>query len=141
MAQKKITDLTLRSSVVDACNFVVDDGVQTYRVTALQLFQYLRPKFSGVRTISADGTPLTEDDILVLLDPTSASFTQDLPACGDVPEGLIIQFKVIATNGNTVTLDGDGAELIDNAATLELGSSPSMDGVKLYNTGAKWLIL
>lgn len=41
MADKKITDLTLRSNVSDDVNFPVDDGVQTYRVTGPQLQTYI----------------------------------------------------------------------------------------------------
>lgn len=143
MGQKKITDLTLRSSIVDSCNFVVDDGVQTFRVTAPQLFDYLLPLFTTAVTISAAGTTLTSANRIVLLDPTSAPFTQALPDCTLEPVGLILEFKNIAlpSNANAVTLDASGTQLIDDALTLVLNSSLSMDAVRLYNTGAKWLIL
>ena len=41
MAQKRITQLQLRSSVSDDCNIPVDDGTQSYRVTALQIKNYI----------------------------------------------------------------------------------------------------
>lgn len=41
MANKKITDLQLRASVTGDCNFPVDDGVQSYRVTAVQVKAYV----------------------------------------------------------------------------------------------------
>lgn len=41
MAQKRITQLQLRSSVSDDCNIPVDDGTQSYRVTALQFVSYI----------------------------------------------------------------------------------------------------
>src|SRR5690606_28135610 len=41
MAQKKITDLQLRDDVSDSVNFPVDDGIQSYRVTAAQIKTYL----------------------------------------------------------------------------------------------------
>lgn len=41
MAQKKITDLTLRSNVDGTVNFPSDDGVQSYRVTATQLKEFV----------------------------------------------------------------------------------------------------
>ncbi len=44
MANKKITDLVLRSSVSDTCNFPTDDTIQTYRVTAAQLITYIKSK-------------------------------------------------------------------------------------------------
>lgn len=43
MGQKKITDLTLISSVTDALNIPSDDGIQTYRATALQFKNYILP--------------------------------------------------------------------------------------------------
>lgn len=41
MADKKITELTLRSNVSDDVNFPVDDGIQSYRVTAAQAKTYM----------------------------------------------------------------------------------------------------
>lgn len=41
MAQKKITDLQLISSITDSINLPGDDGVQTYRLTAAQLKSYV----------------------------------------------------------------------------------------------------
>lgn len=42
MADKKITDLTLRDEFDDDCNFPVDDTIQTYRATAGQVYNYLK---------------------------------------------------------------------------------------------------
>lgn len=44
MSQVKITDLTLRSNVTDGVNIPGDDGIQTYRVTASQLWDYIYGK-------------------------------------------------------------------------------------------------
>lgn len=41
MAQKKITDLNLRDDVSDEVNFPGDDSIQTYRMTALQIKNYV----------------------------------------------------------------------------------------------------
>ncbi len=43
MANKKITDLQLRSSVTDDLNIPSDDSIQSYRVTALQFKDYILP--------------------------------------------------------------------------------------------------
>lgn len=141
MAQKKITDLQLRSSVTDGVNFPSDDGIQSYRVTAAQIFAYMRTKFGAVQTITAAGTTLTSAAVCILLDPTSLSFTQNLPALATIPDGTVWVFKMIAGGGNTVTLDASGAELIDAAGTLELGSSPVLDSVTLLKTTTKWLVI
>lgn len=138
MAQKKITDLQLRSAVSEDLNFPSDDGIQSYRVTGTQLHRFI---LSNVRTISAGAQSIANTDRIVLLDPTSASFTQALPACASFPTGFLLKFKNIATNGNQVTLDANSTELIDNAETLVLNSDVVMESVTLYNTGTKWLIL
>lgn len=44
MATKRISELTLRSDVDDTCNIPVDDTLQSYRVTALQVYNYLKGK-------------------------------------------------------------------------------------------------
>lgn len=43
MAQKKITDLQLRTDVDTSCNFPVDDATQTWRVTGEQLADFILP--------------------------------------------------------------------------------------------------
>ncbi len=156
MADKKITDLQLRSAMTDTCNFPIDDTSQTYRMTGSKLWDYILakivtiystifagvlPYFSASQTVSAAGTVLTSASRLVLLDPTSASFTQALPACASLPTGFVLIFKNIAlpSNGNVATLDGATTELIDEALTLPLNSYPTMDYATLFNTGTKWL--
>lgn len=43
MADKLITDYPLRSAVTPELNFFADDGTQSYRITALQLLEYINP--------------------------------------------------------------------------------------------------
>lgn len=141
MAQKKITDLTLRSSVTDGVNIPGDDGIQTYRVTAAQIWDYIYAKIvARPSTITGAGTVITSAMKIVFLDPTSAGFTQDLPAVAGC-SGWKITFKNIATNGNIATLDAASTELIDNALTLDLGSDQTMDSATVYCDGTKWYIL
>lgn len=47
MAQKKITDLDLISSLTEDCNFPVDNSVQTFRATVAQMNTLLRSNFSN----------------------------------------------------------------------------------------------
>lgn len=137
MADKKITDLQLISALSDTVNVPGDDTIQTYRFTMLQVAKYL----NQTRTISAAATSINTTDRIVFLDPTSAGFTQSLPAVASFPTNVPLTLKNIATNGNEVTLDGNSSELIDNALTLVLGSDPVMESVTLINNGSKWLIL
>lgn len=43
MGQKKITDLQLISAITDGLNYIVDDGIQSYRSTGLQLKNFILP--------------------------------------------------------------------------------------------------
>ncbi len=59
MANKKITDLQLISSITDALNIPGDTTIQTYRFTALQMYTYLTTKFltaTGDLIYSSSGT-------------------------------------------------------------------------------------
>ena len=47
MADKKITDLPLRDEFDNDCNIPVDDTIQSYRVTATQIYDYLKPTYQG----------------------------------------------------------------------------------------------
>lgn len=141
MANKKITDLQLVSAITDSANFPLDDGIQTYRGTGPQIYDYLLPKFSASRTISAAASALTLADRVVYLDPTSSSFTQALPALSGVPANWTVTFLNIATNGNYVTLDADSTETIDGATTKIVNSSPFRDGVTLIKKSTGWFTL
>lgn len=46
MAQKKISELTLRDDVDSSVNFPVDDGIQSYRVTAAQLKTFMQEQLA-----------------------------------------------------------------------------------------------
>lgn len=54
MAQKKITEYTLRDNVTDDLNYISDDGVQTYRVTAAQIKAYVLSLASIATTMIQD---------------------------------------------------------------------------------------
>jgi len=51
MAQKRITELQLRDNVTDEVNLPSDDGVQSYRVTALQIKNYILSAGSVLRSM------------------------------------------------------------------------------------------
>lgn len=140
MADKKITDLQQISALTDSDSVPTDDGSQTYRFTMPQLVTYLLSKLQAIRTFTANTTILQSDSVL-LLDGSSGAFTQALPAVASLNAGTTFKCKNISTGGQTVTLDANGSELIDNALTVVLGSTPNLDSVTIYNTGTKWLIL
>lgn len=136
MSDKKIVELQLRTSVIDTVNFPSDDGIQSYRVTAAQIFDYMRAKFATVRSLTAPGT-IAQANVVILLDATAGAFTQPLPAIAGLNVGTTWTFKNIGT-ANAVTIDPNSAETIDGVATLDLQPG---DSVKLFNTGAAWITL
>lgn len=142
MANKTITDLTLIGSLTDSANLPVDNGIQTYRATMPQVAEYVRPYAHKFRspTITANGTTITASMITIPLDPTSANFTQDLPAVASITTGTVFEFVNIATiaSDKKVTIDASGAELIGDNQTLVLYPQQSC---LLYNNGTKWIIL
>lgn len=137
MGTKKITDLELISAVSDALSVPSDDSIQSYRFTALQFFNYMAAKLRAIRTFTSN-TAIVDTDFVIFVDPTSSSFTQDLPALAGVNDGFKVEIKNIATNGNTVTLDGNSTETIDGALTLILNS---LDAVRLVKTSSGWFII
>lgn len=58
MAQKKITDLTLRTDFDETCNVPVDDAVQTWRVTGEQMKDFMKAE---IAPLSAKGDLLVGD--------------------------------------------------------------------------------
>ena len=76
-----------------------------------------------------------------LCNPTSASFTATLPAVAQ-SQGVTLSFKIeanLSIGSNTVTIDGNASETIDNALTLVLYMAG--DAVSLYCDGSKWVVV
>ena len=103
----------------------------------VNIFPLLSPAPPTVTVTSATYT-ITDNDYVILVDATAAPVTVTLPtAVGR--EGRIFEVKRISTNANTVTLDGAGAETIDNSAnqiyTLAYVS------LTVYSDGSNWWII
>lgn len=90
-------------------------------------------------TTSVDS--MTVADNYIRADPTAASFIETLPALATVPIGQEFLIKNVATNGNFVTLKGNGSELIDQANTIQLDSLPVNDAIKVKRAITKWDIV
>ena len=109
-----------------------------------EMVDILRPFFialdsaiglAGVNRIIAETTnkTITTADVLVAgrltvtMDATGGVRTVTLPAIADAYNatllaGMVIVVKKIDASGNAVTVDGDGAETIDGAATQSLAA-------------------
>lgn len=86
---------------------------------------------------TATDTTLTATNHLVLVDASAAARTITLPPAADVPEREYRVKKMDAT-ANTVTLDGDGGETIDGAATYVL--TTQYEVVEVVSTGTAWVV-
>lgn len=95
---------------------------------------------NGQRTTTANDTA-TQNDDFIRANPTGGSFTQTLPAVASTPVGKRITVKTVGTSGNTVTVKGNGAELIDQANTIILGTLPTNDAATVRNNGTSWDII
>lgn len=76
---------------------------------------------NGWRTVGGTSTKTTAytatlSDYMILCDTTSAGFTVTLPPAANA-SGKIFVIKKISADGNTLTVDADGAETIEDATT------------------------
>ncbi|MEE8489941.1 MAG: hypothetical protein V3S43_06360 [Acidimicrobiia bacterium] len=94
----------------------------------------------ATESIDDTDSPYTvlETDHTVICDTTNASITVNLPAAGSRP-GVVYNFKKTSTL-NSLTIDPDGAELIDNAATAVI-TAGALDAVRVQSDGTEWWII
>lgn len=90
-----------------------------------------------VGTMTA-GDPVDAHDCVVVGDATGGSFTITLPAAAGCT-GRVYSFVRYNGGVNTVTIDGNGAETINGAATKRLDSQYA--SITLVNDGIEWFIL
>ncbi len=89
-----------------------------------------------VKTITADLTLSVLDD-LVYCDASSGAITVTLPAASG-NSGRPLRIKKIDSSANTVTIDGNGSETIDDGLTAVL--TDQYESVDLVCDGANWYI-
>jgi hypothetical protein len=145
MANKIITDLQLRSDVDDDCNFPVDDGIQSYRTTSSQIFDYIRPKIkpqsyeiSNLQLTTAVGSSALTIAVKTNAG-TDASSTDKIRAAfrsSTATSGAFVlreisgALSLVISSGSTLgQVSGQASRiwvyLIDNAGTPELAASHS----------------
>ena len=93
----------------------------------------LAPTTAKTATFTAAAT-----DYTLLCDATSGAITANLPAAAS-NAGRIYLVKKVDASANAVTLDGDGAETIDGAATYAL--TVQWQSVTVQCNGTGWFIL
>ena len=78
-------------------------------------------------------------DTVLLGDATGGAFTITLPAVADVSTGKVLHIKKTDSSANAVTVDGSGAETIDDSLTAVL--SMQYDAIMVVSDGSEWWIL
>jgi len=96
--------------------------------------QQIRTSF---RTETATYTATIFDEV-ILADATVGAFTITLPTAASA-KGKVLTIKATSVAGGNVTIDGDGAELIDGAATVVI--STTNRSYVIASDGTGWQIL
>lgn len=76
--------------------------------------------------------------ILILADATAGAITIDLPFAASML-GKTLDVKKIDSSPNSVTLDGDGVETIDDSLTQVL--TTQYDAITILSDGSVWYII
>lgn len=92
---------------------------------------------AGIKSVSVDYTA-TVADTTILVDATALARTITLPPAANC-KGLILNIKKTDSSVNGVTIDGNGAETIDGAATKS--TTTQYAGWMIQSDGANWFIL
>lgn len=88
--------------------------------------------------VVAATTTLTQNDYILSVEAPTANVTVNLPPVASVPAGRVYIVKRDATATFTVTLDGDGAETINGAATRAVGAAATPGAVTVFSDGGEW---
>lgn len=142
MAQKKITDLSLRSDFDTTCNLPVDDPTQTYRVTGAQILTFIKSltsksneitNLSLVTSVGASALTIAvktqAGNNASSTDPINVAMRSSTLASGAyLNRSLTSSLSLVVSSGSTLgQADAQAAViyvyLIDNAGTLELAVS------------------
>lgn len=94
-----------------------------------------------IATLSKTGNytvTVSDRDKLIQVDATSGSNTQTLMAAATAGDGFVIKIKKTDSTSNTVTIQANGAELIDGANTFILYNQ--YETVSLVCDGTQWLL-
>lgn len=141
LSQKKISELPLLATIVDALDFVGDNGVQTYKFPASSIYTYLKSKIFGQ---TAETAPAVADT-LSIYDASDSDFkkmtlenflkviavltAETAPATGD----NILLYDASASAVRKMTLENVLTLL--NSLTAETAPATD-DSLLLYDTSA-----
>lgn len=99
--------------------------------------EWVSAQLLNTRTVTASGAVLG-DDALILVDASAGPITLSLPAVASSANRRLTVKKIDAS-GNAVTLDPNGAETIDGAATQTI--TGQYDALAIACDGTAWWIV
>lgn len=114
----------------------LDDSLVSRALRKVENLLGRTPVFGASRTVTAATTIVDSDDV-VLVDTTGGSVTVTLPPAATNLGRRFTVKKLIAAN--TLTLDGNGSETIDGAATVALTTRYAARTVQ--SDGTAWHIV
>ncbi len=134
MANKKISDLTLRSDLDTTCNFPVEDATQTYRITGAQLETFIKARRLTVTTASATAayTILSTDDIVQSTNTANVDWT--LPSAAS-NTGKILTLRKLGTNAAYIRI----VSAIGGISNRQLAAEH--DWLQIQSDGANWKVV
>ncbi len=125
------TDTERVESVASKVREITDAAIVIATNAVLQDELILLAKSTAIAYTAAD-------EPVILVDTSGGGVTITLPPAAGVP-GRTYVIKKTTTDGNTLTIDGDGAETIDGAATVAFTTSRGCRIV--YCDGTAWHII
>jgi len=99
-------------------------------------------RYQVAKTLAATGTQtLTNFDLnKTIIVPNTAAYSINLPAVARTQAGDRLTFVKTTSDAQAATLDGNGSETIDGAATLATIDA-QFDTAILVSTGSAWVVL
>jgi hypothetical protein len=94
------------------------------------------PEYVRTRAVTASDS-FRPDDYIVLCDATAGVVTLTLPAAA-ASQGRKLVAKKTDASANAVTVDGNGAETVDGAASVSI--TARYDSVSVISDGTTWWI-
>jgi len=107
--------------------FTDDDGTDVTLGASVNITTYT----SGIHSVDVS-------DYMIVADATSGAITLNLPAVSS-NTGKVYNIKKIDSSLNTVTIDGNSSETIDDSTTIVLNSQ--YDSVTIVCDGTEWWII
>ena len=91
----------------------------------------------NLQTVTKTANYTAASEVVIICDATSGDLTITLPTAVGIT-GRIYYIKRIDGSANTVTVDGNGSETIDDGLTITLSQ---YDCLQIVSDGTEWWIL